>query len=399
MPDTAKDFALENPKILLSSDEKKIELSAEQQKQIVDFWNSFGKNGAPGIKEICFHIFGEEYDARSLPAKAVRQFLSTREIKPVKVTPEVEAKTIENENKEIILDEHQREYIRNHLKNNEKPLEIARDLFSNQKISAFHAEYKVVAAYISTLNKKDYAILAEQLGSYRPPKSLESAAIRVNRSAGVETSIGLDIIKTEEKPWDKDSKLKSNLYALMEMMHHPRFILLANRYSEEEERSLFENTFVGYIWEKPDLLPEELDLYINATTEIINDLRLDNEINYYTELLQESSTDNDGKKISLSIGEHLNNLRKQKNDAQDKIQKIIKMLQGERSKRVENKIKENDSIIGLIDFWKQKEKRDKMIELAQKNEEKVEEEVKRLQDIDQLKALVAGISPTTAIRG
>lgn len=389
------ELSLDNPKIILSEDKKIVELTAEQKQAIVDFWNSYD-NGAPSIKDICIHIFGEEYDTRSGPITAIRKFLATREIKQNKT---VQSHSHEQPKPEIILDEDQKEYIRIHLKNGEKPIEIIRDLFENPKLHPLSTEYKVVNAYIETLDKKEYSILTEKLGNYRPPKSLESAAVRVNRSAGVENSIGLDIIKVSEKPWEKNSKLESNLYALMEMMHSPRFIMLCNRYTEEEERSLFENTLVSYIWEKPDLLPEEIDLYINAATEIVNDLRLDKEIVYYLELLQATAEDNDGKKISLSIGDHLNNLRSQKNDAQDKVQKIIKMLQGERSKRVENKIKENDSIIGLIDFWKQKQNRDKMIELAQKQSHLVEEEIKRLEDIDQLKALVAGLTPNQAIRG
>lgn len=390
------ELAVENPKIILSEDQKTVELTTDQKKEIVDFWNSYDKNGAPGIIEIGLHIFGFEYDTRSAPIAAIRKFLATRELKPNKVNKKDEPKDFP---KEISLDESQKEYIRNHLKNNERPIEIVRDLFDNQTLSPLSPEYKVCLSYINTLNQKEYSILAEKLGNYRPPKSLEKAATMVNRSAGVENSIGLDIIKVSEKPWLKNSKLESHLYALMEMMHSPRFIMLCNRYEQEEERSLFENTLISYIWEKPDLLPEEIDLYINAATEIVNDLRLDKEIQYYVGLLQATSEDNDGKKISLSIGDHLNNVRKQKNDAQDKVQKIIKMLQGERSKRVENKIKENDSIIGLIDFWKQKQNRDKMIELAQKQSHLVEEEVRRLEDIDQLKAMVAGVTPTQASRG
>lgn len=399
-----ENLAKENSKIVLSEDKSEIVLTQKQKDIIIEVWNN-RKEIPPSIEDLTFLAFDVKYDVRSKPALAIRKFLASRptqkELKEISDKPfvsEILPKGIKKE--EIELTDDQKEFICNQLKNNKKLIDIVRDLYHKPQLTPLHNEFRIVKRYTDTLDKKEYPVLDTfELKDYKAPTSLEKAAQKVNVAFGVNSNAYLNIIKVDDKPWEKNSKLKSNLYALMEMMMWPRFTTLCNRYVLPEERTLFENTYIGYIWEKPDLLPEELDLYINSATEIVNDLRLDKEIQYYSELLQDTATDNDGKKISLSIGEHINNLRSQKNDAQDKVQKIIKMLQGERSKKVENRVKENDSVLALIDFWKQKENRDKMIELAKKQEALVEEEVKRLEDVDQLKAMIAGITPNEATRG
>ena len=92
-----------------------------------------------------------------------------------------------------------------------------------------------------------------------------------------------------------------------------------------------------------------------------------------------------------SLGDRISSLEGNINELKSYQDKIIKALQGERNKRVENKIAENASVVALIAAWKKEEHRKKMINYAQMKEKAIREELTRLNSMDAIKAELFGI--------
>ena len=59
---------------------------------------------------------------------------------------------------------------------------------------------------------------------------------------------------------------------------------------------------------------------------------------------------------------------------------------------MKNQLKENASILNLVEMWKSEESRHKMIHLANLRKEVVSEEVKNLSSMDEIKARIMGLS-------
>ncbi len=362
----------DNPKVELDEIANLVILTEDQCNSIVEAWNK-SKDNPPSINDLQKLIFGEIYDLREKPALAVKKFLASKNITPPK------------KSEKIVLDESQKKYIVNNAKNT-KPLEMARFLFKNPKLSALHREAVAVFEFLATQDSKVLGTEeSDYSGQYGPPKRPEQAAARINRATYDGT------IKNGE--WKTNSRINGYLESLIKFCHHPRFVRMMSKLEDDEERKSFELSFIAYVWDKVDLTVEEIDLYIDLCDGLIQEDRLNAEVALYTNFLEDATNEADGKKTSLSISDHLNTLRESIDKNKKHRKEMITMLQGKRSERVESKKKENSSILNLIDVWQRDEsKRKQMIKYAIQEKDKLREELDKLDDMDAIKALIAGLT-------
>lgn len=382
-----EELAKENPRIHLSEDKTKVELNHEQSLEILKKWNEATLN-PPSIDDLQAAAYGKIYDSRSKPALAIKKFLAERQLKFKSKSDVLVEK--------IVLTDEQKEYVLNHSEgpNAEKPVEMAKLLFNNDKITPIHPETLVINEYLISIRGSKETIqdnTDKETKKYLPPRRIEQAAARVN------VSVFKDTIK--DKCWESNITIKKCLESLIKFCHYPRFVLLCNKYFEMEERNLFEGTYIAYVWDKVDLTAEELDLYIDVCQDVISELRLNAELGHWTHMMETGATDDDGKKISsMVIGEHLANLRDESNKNKERRKKAIENLQGKRSTRIENKLKQTASMLNLVEAWKNKESRDKIVKDAEERKKRVGEEIKKLTAMESLKALIAGVHPEEILR-
>ena len=373
-PATVDEFAIKY------NDKGIVELTEIQKFKIVNFWNESPPEDL-SIDKMQSLVFGKVFDAREKPALAIKKYLSTKNLKaPAKPLP-----------RSIVLDDKQKEYIVNNY-NGKNALEISKDIFHNRNLTATHPESKLVFEFVAQTDKKRFTLLTSETSidgmedkEYFPPKHLYQAAARVNRYVS-----GANIANEE---WKKNSRIKSYLDSLINFCHNQRFVHKASRYMRTVERNVFEGQFISLVWDKVDLTPEEISLYVDICEDFIAEMRLDDELDYYEDQLKTSSSgDNEGKKLSMSISEHLGNLRDEKGKNKERRKKLIETLQGKRSERIDKRRKENASILNLVEAWKFEEKRLQLILLAEKRKESIKEEINNLSNMDDVKALLAGIS-------
>jgi hypothetical protein len=357
-------------------------LSDEQKLKLLNEWNNRPDN-PPSLVELVQLAFGtEDLDGRSKEGKAVKNFLASRQIKPKK-SHEYQAKGL------IELNAEQKEYISNNC-STMTGLEISKVLFKNESLTNLSQETRSVLEYMRSvpsnvkyLNVNDENIPIEE---YRAPRSEDRMIAKVNRYI-------LDGIDKEKIT----PRQKKEVHSLIGYMNTFRFAHQINLYDDEKDRDLFESSFVRYTHDKSDLTQEEVDQYIVLATEVVISSNIQQTINVLQNQI-DLAIQEDGK-IPMALVEASNTARKEYNDCVNRQQKLLNDLKVKRSERLSKQVKENASILNLVEMWKQEESRQKLIKMAELRKSVLKKEIERLGSMDELKSKILGISEEDILNG
>ncbi len=359
-------------------------LSDQQLSLILQEWNSRPEN-PPSLMELVNLSFPDklELDGRSKEAKEIKEFLATYKIKPRGSQVYVPKESID-------LSEDQKEFIANNV-STMSAVELGRVLYANKDLTNLSKEVRTINEYIKTLNlqivHQDPQEVPED--EYRPPKTFERMLQRVNRY------IFEGIDKDKVTP-----RQKREINALIGYLNTFRFIHQINMFDISNDRDLFESSFIRYTHNKSDLTQEEVDQYIVLSNEVV----ISSKIQRRTERLQGlldavSQADDDNVRISMSLVEAINTAQNEYNQCVNRQQKLLNDLKEKRSDRLKNQIKENASIINLVQMWKDEESRKKLIALADLRKQAVKQEIDRLHTMDDVKARILGLTEDEALNG
>ncbi len=101
----------------------------------------------------------------------------------------------------------------------------------------------------------------------------------------------------------------------------------------------------------------------------------------------------------MSLVEVIGKIETEYNQSVNRQQKLLGDLKEKRSDRLSKQVKENASILNLVQMWKEEESRKKMIHLAELRKEVIKEEVERLSSMDEIKCRIMGLSEDEALDG
>ena len=355
-------------------------LSQEQQEKITNEWNSRPEN-PPSLKELVKIVFPEKenLDGRSEEGRLIKEFLSGRQIK-ARASQEYLPKN------KIELTEEQKEFVRNNLETMSF-VDIARTLFDNKKITNLGQEARTVNAYIKELNpEQNFENPEENISQeYKPPRTEDRVISKINKYVG----------RPDELEIDKDKitpKQRREILSLLGYINVFRFVFQINTYTSQNNRNLFESSFIRYTFDKHDLTQEEVDQFIVLCTEIVIAANIQQRVNRLQTLLDDTADDSEGRKISMSLVEAINTAQTEYHQSVNRQQKLLEDLKGKRSDRLKKQTKENASILNLVQLWKEEESRVKLIKLAELKKQSLREEVERLSGLDEIKARILGLS-------
>jgi hypothetical protein len=359
-----------------------ITLNQDQQDLIIKIWND-NKENPPSLQDLTQKIFPEipNLDGRSIYGKAVKNFLASRSLK-IKTKSEYTPKN------RIDFTQDQKDYISNNA-SLMSPVEIARELFSNYSLNNLSIEARSVQEYLDTLPKQVQAVDQDDQGSqedYKPPKNLERAMVRVNKY--VLNGIDKDKITTKQK---------KELTSLISYLHTYRFLHQISTYLCADDRELFESSFIRYTFDKSDLTQEEVDQYIVLSTEVV----ISSNIQATIQTIQEQ-IDNEvsaGNRLPMPLVEAVNSARTEYNQCVGRQQKLLNDLKVKRSERLSNQVKDNASILNLVQMWKDEETRKEMIKMADMRREVLKTEIGRLSSMDDVKARIFGLTEEEVLDG
>ncbi len=357
------------------------DLTPEQEKALTDFWN-LTPNNPPSLMAISEKIFGQIHDGRSWQMRAIKKSLSQRNLK---------TKRNDTEKPEFQLTEEHKLFITNNAATM-TAVELGRTLLNNPNLSNLHKEIRVINEFVKTLdtrvvmnNGKDTTDVPD--GEYKPPKRPENALFRVNQYL----NLSLDIKKltpTQKKCID----------SLIGYLHTYRFVHQMSSYEKESDRKLCEDSFIRGTWDKPDLTQEEIDRYITLAHEPIIQAKsrfiiskLEKQLDYIL------GTDPETAKMSMSLSDSIGKTNIQLHDSIKRQGDLHKSLTEQRSDKLAKQIKDNASILNLVELWKNEESRRDFIALGMKEQSELKDEVERLKTLPEIKCRIMGITENEAI--
>jgi hypothetical protein len=350
-------------------------LSEEQKEKILEEWNSRLEN-PPALLELIRIAYPDrpELDGRSKEGREIKAFLATRKIK-AHGAHEYQAK------EKISLTAEQKQFVENNA-SMMNGREIACVVFANNELTNLHQEVRTVNEYIKTLDLQPYENPNEVPNeAYRPPETFHKTVNTVNRY--VNNAIDKSKIT---------SSVKKNIDALINYLSTFRFSHQINTYSSQTDRELFESSFVRYTHDKPDLSQEEVDQYIVMCTEVIIAASIQRRIERLQDLLDNAAEDTEGRRIAMSLVDAISSAQTEYNQCINRQQKLLSDLKQKRSDKLKNQIKENASVLNLVQLWKEEESRKKLIQLANIRKKAVADEIENLSGMDEIKCRIIGIS-------
>lgn len=381
----------------MNLEEEKIILSKEQEDLIR---SAFAGGATPNLSELTQRVFNNpSIDGRSKEGRAIKEYISEFQIGKVKVNiiKKMEPYALSEEQKEKIKEEYKKDGF--------TTLIFTRNLLNDQTISALHLEHRAVNEYVKYLQNQDdkkslrisdsgeFETINYEPSSnfrrgdapteqYRPPATIVQVIARINKY--------LNYGWKEENLKRAQIKCVESLFTYLKIF---RFLYQINNYSRQEDRELFEDAFIRYTHDKDDLSQEEIDQFITLSNEVVIAADIQRRIEYLRMSLDDMASESDGRKISMSLNEAINNAQTEYNQCISRQDKLYKSLTVNRSKRIEEKRNENASILNLVYAWKQEENRERMIALAERQREALKEEVEKLSSVDEFKAIIRGIDP------
>jgi hypothetical protein len=360
-------------------------LTPEQEKQVLDLWNKDPKS-PPGLKQLTQEIFGGEFDGRSWQGKAIKSFLLRCNLK-AKVTSDYFSKT-----SEIQLTDDQKQFIVNNIATMNS-LEISKILFNNQTLSNLNAETRAVNEYVKSL---DTRVIYNQeqnedipTENYQPPATLDKVLKRVNKY--VNCQIDKEKLTAQQK---------KGLEMLINYLHTYRFIRQMNTFESQEDRNLCEDSFVRYTYDKPDLTQEEIDQYIELSNQTVRSFSIKRRSELMQSRLEEfTSGDPEAMKVSMGLVEAIGKAGTEYDQCLKRCNDLLYDLKEKRSTRLSKQIKENASILNLVQMWRDEEQRIKLLKLGELEQRAISNEVEKISDMSEIKARILGLSKEDILNG
>jgi hypothetical protein len=361
---------------------KEIILTQEQQDLIISTWND-NKENPPSLHDLTKKIFPEipDLDGRSIYGKAIKKFLASRDLK-IKTKSEYTPKT------RIEFSQDQKDYITNNA-STMSAVELARELFNNYDLNNLSIESRSIQEYLATLPSQVKNVQVEpeeDQESYKPPKNLERALVRVNKYV----LNGLDKDKLT-------ARQKKELGSVIAYSHTYRFLHQIGTYNTQVDRDLFESSFIRYTYDKADLTQEEVDQYIVLATEVVISSNIQATIQVLQNQIDEEV--NSGQRIPMALVDAVTSARTEYNQCVTRQQKLLNDLKVKRSERISKQVQENASILNLVMLWKDEETRKEMIKMADMRREVLRAEVGRLSNMDDVKARIFGLTEEEVLNG
>lgn len=345
-----------------------IELTEEQQKFCLQNFDKMS------LSELAQKAFNDEtLDGRSLQGRAIRKFLSKRNLdyKTSRFVPLPE----------VQLTSEQKEFISNNAATM-NALEISKVIFQNDNLTVLNKEAKAVWDYIQTLPPE---IVRPQdvipKGEYQPPKAISRAISKINRFCNYnwkEETLG--------------SRELEGCNALIRYLNSYRFLYMINAYKKEKDRELFESQFISHTFDKPDLNSEFLNGYLNLCAEYVIMANAQEQKEILDERMRTLSQDPDGK-MSMSLNEAIANKSEEISQSISRQKSMIQDLVGKRSQLIKNKYDENAVLSNFFEIWKSKKEREIMLKIAEQRKLLIKDEINRLSSLDDFIVKIQGLDP------
>lgn len=346
-----------------------LDLTEQQKKFVLENWD---KMPLLELTKIAFN--NPNAKGTSAEGLAVRKFLGSKR-----------PKTTECEKRKVTLTDGQKDFIKNNV--SMRPIEIARVIFNNNKIEPLSREVLVTREYQDSLHLPDIDNTDLAEGEYKPPTHLQHVVAKINQFAHKE-------LKIDGLPMNQRKMVES----LRNFLRAPRFLNMINSYVSNKSRNVFEQEFVRAVWDKPDLTPDELNLYINLCFNYVQMITINRHLDLLNERYEREVMSSDAK-LSIALSDMIKTKTEELNKCDKRQSDLVNDLQGKRSIRMKEKKGAATNIANLIEWFRDYENRKSALAWAEKQAQESEEELSKLMSLDEVKAQILGLSSSELLKG
>jgi len=366
------------------------ELSLGQKNKVLEYLNN---NKKFNLKKLVEYVGGEDCDYRSELGKLVRKYLEEEGLKDKINEKEEKAAAEAKKEPPTELTDVQKEFIDNNAASM-KFVEMAQILFDNKKIQGWSPEVKLVVEYVKS---KETSKLYEDpddipTNQYQPPKTYLKVIQKINKYVHNNPYQGVSTLNVTKFIEELNPKLKSCLDALIGYLHNFQYLHQINSYPTTSERELFENSFIGYLYDKNALTSEELGQYIDLCAETVNHSNLQTHINKLQFLIDQSAEEEDPK-IKMGLVESLNYAREERHKIATRKKQLLDSLTVKRKDKLATQKQHTQSLLEMVEYWKDSEKRELLLKAADQRKEELKKEADRLKNLDDIMVEIYGFAP------
>jgi len=348
-----------------------MKLTEEQEKFIDD---NFAR--IPDLIELTRATFKDgTIDGRSKQGRAVRSYLASKEIK-YKTTKHPEVMP-------VVLSEEQKSFIEQYSQDGMSSFQIAQLLFPDETVRKLGKEQRAVGSYLDAVKKRKREENRQQRNKYDGPKDLNECIERVN----MYTDAGLE--ENQMKAMERKS-----IESLFRFLKSPRFTQIISNYHKDEDQDLFEAEFIRATWDKPDLSADEINLYVNVCVDYINLKNISSHMEKLNRMFDEAD---EQQELTVRLSELLKTKSEEYNQCEKRQESLIQRLAGDRAKRISQRQDQNASILSLVESFQNEEERKLMVKMADMQKKAIKEEADNLENMNEWKARVLGISKRDVI--
>lgn len=282
----------------------------------------------------------------------------------------------------------QEEFITASYKDAANPTELARILFNNPKLHPGSAEVRLVLTFIRKIDPT-YRKLDEMVDEveYQPPKNIPTLVGRLNRY-----SIGTRPDGRLLGDGGYSAQETRQLEAVLRYMRRPAFKVEAESFTRRVDREVFEETFMSFVWDKPDLTSEHVLQYLQLASVTVRGGQAQRTVDKLTERFN-AALEDPTQRLGKAEVDALKNTADKTSEYLRQMNTLIKTLTGERAKIVSERLAGSSSMHPLVEAWRTKEGRERIMKVAAKYRDELRGEVIRLSEMDQLKVELFGLDP------
>lgn len=265
------------------------------------------------------------------------------------------------------------------------PAEIARSLFP-ERDGGLNQEIKTIVSLLKAFQieyKGKNAPVTDNAGPYVPPHTDHKIIALINRALpNANYSLG-----------NLDSEKRRCISALKAHLCSHRFIAMATVIRSKRHRDVFQNEFIKAVADKPDLVAEEVNAYMNLANEYVLSILITEQISDLNDRLKEATSDDEeGRRFTKNISDSLSTKTSEYHSCQQRMMKLHDDLAGKRSERLKHTLAASESLSKFIELAKKEEGRKYMLKLAELRNSQLEQEAKRIEALDDLVMEIKGVS-------
>ena len=269
-----------------------------------------------------------------------------------------------------------------------KPGEIMRMLFPDEDQRILDGRAASAAALMRATGVEyqgEVAVLEDahtiEKGDYRPPQSDDIVIGKINAADPSANFVKANLNGHQRKCV---KTLRNHLNSLM-------FVIDINSYKKSIERKLFEQEFIKSVYNKPDMIPDDIAASINLAGLYVRRIQIQEMINLLDNRMK--NTLEGDEKTSMVFSEDLKSKTAEMNKCLDGIAKYHKQLNESRSKRMAAESQFHQSLAPYIQKVADENNRIAMLRAAKVyNDQVLMAEINKLSDLPQEIGEIHGIS-------